>query len=180
VTPGSVARRYAKALYELSAEEKTVDANGQALAALAEAVKAVPAEQLAAGVLDAEARRKLGRALAQPFGADSTLGKFLQVVAERDRVSELPGIYYWYVKRLDEAAGRVRASVTSAADLRPDELQAVLDAFGKRAGREVVPEVATDAELLGGVVVELEGRVYDGSVRTRLARLAARMAGTDK
>jgi F0F1-type ATP synthase delta subunit len=37
--------------------------------------------------------------------------------------------------------------------------------------------VKTDEELLGGVVVELEGRVYDGSIRTRLARLAARMSG---
>jgi F-type H+-transporting ATPase subunit delta len=180
VTPGSVARRYAKALYELAAEEGAVDAIGQALAALAEAVKGVPAEQLAPGVLDAEARRKLGRALATPVGVDTTLGKFLRVVAERDRVSELPGVYYWYVKRLDEEAGRVRAGITSAVELRPNELQAVLGAFGKLAGREVVPEVVTDPELLGGVVVELEGRVYDGSVRTRLARLAAKMAGAEK
>ena len=40
----------------------------------------------------------------------------------------------------------------------------------------VAPPVP-DEELLGGVIVEIEGRVYDGSVRTRLARLAARMSG---
>jgi hypothetical protein len=41
-----------------------------------------------------------------------------------------------------------------------------------------VADVAVDPALLGGAVVELEGRVYDGSVKTALARLASRMAGT--
>jgi hypothetical protein len=46
------------------------------------------------------------------------------------------------------------------------------------AKREIVTHVTTDPSLLGGAVVELDGRVYDGSIRTALARLASRMAGS--
>ena len=38
-------------------------------------------------------------------------------------------------------------------------------------------ETPAKATLIGGLVVELQGRVYDGSVRTHLSRLAAKMAG---
>lgn len=177
MTPGSVARRYAKALYELALEDGSVAEIANALSELATAVRQIPADQIAPGVLDGDARRKLGQALAEPVGRDTTLGRFLQVLASNDRLSELPGVYYWFVKRVDEDAGRVRAVVTSAAVLAPNQLDAVVSAFAKLAGREVVPEATTDSDLLGGVIVELEGRVYDGSIRTRLARLAARMAG---
>ena len=78
---------------------------------------------------------------------------------------------------VDEEAGRVRASITTAAEPAAEDLDSIIATFRKTAGRDVVAEVKTDEELLGGVVVELEGRVYDGSIRTRLARLAARMSG---
>jgi F0F1-type ATP synthase delta subunit len=34
----------------------------------------------------------------------------------------------------------------------------------------------TDEELLGGLLIELEGKVYDGSIRTQLERMKQRIA----
>ena len=45
-------------------------------------------------------------------------------------------------------------------------------------GKQVVPTVAVDPELLGGIVVEVGSKVYDGSVRTQLERLAKELGGT--
>lgn len=177
MTPGSVARRYAKALYELAAEEGSVEQIATALAEIATAVAGIDANSLAPGVLDAASRRALGEALAGPVGPDSTLGKFLRLIVERDRVTELPGVQFWFVKRLDEEAGRVRATVTAANELTDSQTESIVAVFRPIAGRDVLPEVSSDPDLLGGAIVELEGRVYDGSVKTRLARLAARMAG---
>lgn len=177
MTPGSAARRYARALHDLAREEGNVVEVASALREIAEAVQGAAERTLSPGALDADSRARLGSALAAPLGADTTLGKFLRLVAERDRISELPGVYYWFLKQLDEDEGRVRASITTAAVPTAEELDAIVATFRRGAGRDVIAEVTTDESLLGGVIVELEGRVYDGSIRTRLVRLAARMSG---
>jgi len=174
---GAVARRYAKALYELANEEGGVEEVGQALAQLAQAVASAEEGALAPGILDRDSRRKLGTALAAPVGAGTTLGKFVRLVAERDRIATLPAINEWFVRIRDRAAGRVRLTLKAATALEQSQIDAVVAAFGNITDGNITAEVETDPSLLGGAVVELEGRVFDGSVKTRLTRLAARMAG---
>ena len=175
--PGSVAGRYAKALYELAVEEGTTGEIGDALEVVAGAVEEHGGGKLVTGAWSVEARRAMGRALGEPFGLESTFGRFLQLVAMRDRLVELPGVRHWYVRLTDAAAGRLRAKIVTANQLGQSELGAIVAALGRLASKEIVPEQSTNPELLGGVVVELEGRVLDGSVKTRLDRLVARMAG---
>jgi F-type H+-transporting ATPase subunit delta len=176
---GSVARRYARALYQLACEEGAVEQIGTGLREIAKAVEAVGVELLGEGVLDVDARRELGKTLAGGAGRDTTLGKFLLLVAERDRLGRLPEIAAWFAKLEDEAAGRVQLVITAAGELAPPELAAIRDAFRGVAKREIVTHVTTDPSLLGGAIVELDGRVYDGSIKTALARLASKMAGSN-
>jgi F0F1-type ATP synthase delta subunit len=42
--------------------------------------------------------------------------------------------------------------------------------------REVLPTTEVDPELLGGVTLDIGGTVYDGSLKTQLARLTKDMA----
>ncbi len=174
---GSVARRYAKALYELVAEEGAVADTAAALSELSIAIQSLADGVLAPGVLDGDARRKLGSAMAAPIGADSTLGKFVRLLAERDRLLILPTIYEWFVRIEDREAGRVRLTLKAATALDQNQVDAVVAAFGKVTDGKIAAAVEIDPDLLGGALVELEGRVFDGSVKTRLTRLAARMAG---
>jgi F-type H+-transporting ATPase subunit delta len=44
------------------------------------------------------------------------------------------------------------------------------------SGKDVVLQEATDPSLLGGLLIELEGKVYDGSVRTQLEKMKQRIA----
>jgi F-type H+-transporting ATPase subunit delta len=43
--------------------------------------------------------------------------------------------------------------------------------------KKIIPTLKTDPTLLGGVVVELEGKTYDGSLAARLAEAQRRLAG---
>ena len=45
------------------------------------------------------------------------------------------------------------------------------------AHKKIVPTINLDGALLGGVVAELEGKIYDGSLATRLAQAQRRLAG---
>jgi F-type H+-transporting ATPase subunit delta len=176
MTPGSIARRYARALYDLATAEGNADEVGGFLTAVAGAVSDA-GDDLMPGVLATEERQKLGASLARPFGTDSTFGKFVQLVALRDRLNEMPGIDHWFLRYQDEAAGRVRLKVCTPEQLSTEASDSIIRTFSKVAGKEILAETTVDPSLLGGAVVELEGRVFDGSIKTKLARMAAKMAG---
>jgi len=173
----AIARRYAKALYELAAEDGVVDAIADELATLAQAVREVGAEALQPGSRDSESRIRLAEKIGSALGVDSLLTRFVRVLADNDRLGELPAICEWFVKIRDVAAGRVRAFVTASAALSEADLERLTAVFSSLVGKLVVPEVAIDDSLIAGVVVEVEGRVFDGSVRSSLQRLGERMAG---
>ncbi len=177
MTPGAIGRRYGRALFELAADSGELEQVGAGLAELAVAVGGLDAGSLAPGLLAAGQRRQLATALTDKFGRASLLGRFLGVLATNDRLEQLPGIHESFERLQDAAAGRVRTQVRSAFPLSDAERAALRQRFETITGRNVLDLVEVDATLLGGVTVEAEGRVYDGSIRTQLARLERRMAG---
>jgi F-type H+-transporting ATPase subunit delta len=174
---GAIARRYGRALFDLATEAGSVDEVAGQLAELAAAVESLEAGALAPGLLSPAQRESLATALAARVGAASLVAKFIGVLAANDRLEQLPGVRDAYEKLADTAAGRVRVTVRSASPLSDSERAALKTKFESITGRRVVDTVEVDADLLGGVTVEAEGRVYDGSVRTQLARLERQMAG---
>jgi F-type H+-transporting ATPase subunit delta len=173
----AIARRYAKALYELAAEDGSVDAVGADLVILTEAVREIATDALQPGSLTAEVRRRIADKIAESVGRESLLARFVRVLADNDRLAELPAVCDWFARIRDLAAGRVRAAVTAATALSAADLQRLTSVLSGLVGKQVVPEVAIDEALIAGIVVEVEGRVFDGSVRTSLQRLSERMAG---
>ncbi len=67
------------------------------------------------------------------------------------------------------------------ADLRGRAGRRGSRAGGGRArgdcGKKIIATVKVDKALLGGVVAELGGKIYDGSLATRLAHAQQRLAG---
>jgi F-type H+-transporting ATPase subunit delta len=177
VNTTAIARRYAKALFDLAAEDGEVDAVSLNLDLLAVAIRDVDADALRPGALGIELREQIGERLALTLGAESLLAGFLRVLARNDRLAELPAVSESFHSIQDAAEGRVRASITTATALSDAELDRVKAVFSQLVGKQVVPELMIDDSLLGGVVVEVEGRVFDGSLRTNLEHLSERMAG---
>ena len=77
----------------------------------------------------------------------------------------------------DHTLGRVRARVLSAQPLSEESRARIREIFERQTGKRVIAEAGVAPELLGGAVVGLEGRVFDGSVRTRLERLRRVLSG---
>jgi F-type H+-transporting ATPase subunit delta len=177
MTPGAIGRRYGRALFELASEAGNLDEVAAGLTALASAVASQEPGSLGAGMLSQEQRSTLAAALVGKIGAGTLLGKFVGVLVENDRLDQLPAVAERFTALQDTAAGKVRIHVRSAAPLSDAERSALRTKFEKITGRQVLDTAEVDAELLGGVTVEAEGRVYDGSIRTQLARLERRMAG---
>ena len=63
------------------------------------------------------------------------------------------------------------AVVTSAVPLTDDERRALIAKLQAHSGRTVQAEYRLDATLLGGMIVELDGTVYDNSLKRQVSRL---------
>ena len=83
-----------------------------------------------------------------------------------------------YAKLWNAQRGVVAAEAVSAVPLDAAQTRDVAKALGAATGREVDLPARVDPRLLGGMLVKMEGRTYDGSVRGRLLALRRTLAGT--
>ena len=73
----------------------------------------------------------------------------------------------------DEYCGIVRGVVYSPYSITDEEKQTLEETIGKKIGKTVRLDLKIDPELIVGVRVEVEGKVFDGSMKNRIERLKA-------
>lgn len=176
----SVAKRYAKALFALGVEDGTesFEAIGAELARISGTMANEEIARVASDpTLDPKSRQSIAGHLSEALGLSRTLENFLAVVAENNRLGALRAIETDYRVLVDRRLGRVRARIRSASPLDQEGVRQITDAFARKTGKAVLAHVLVEPELLGGVAVEIEGRVYDGTLRSELERLRASLAG---
>jgi F-type H+-transporting ATPase subunit delta len=173
-----LAKRYARALLDLAREEGSLEAAGEELARGVAVFQEPRLRPLVLSpVIDASARLRTANAVVDALGVSRTVGNLLRLLAERDRLTLLPDVARWYDALVDEEVGRARATIRSAAPLGATERSELVE-LAKRLTRrrEVIATTDVDPELLGGAVLDVGGIVYDGSLKTQLARLMKDMA----
>ncbi len=70
--------------------------------------------------------------------------------------------------------GIVASRIVSAVELSEEERGRLIAALRKLSGKNIEAEYATDPAIMGGVIVRLDDRIFDGSVRRQLQRLRTR------
>jgi len=173
----TIARNYAEAAFQLGEESGQLAEYAELLDAVAAAIQTTPriADVLMSPrVPKAEKVRLIGEGLQS---APKPFRLFVQAVVRRGRAPLLPEIAAGYVQLLDQKLGRVRAGVTLARE--PDgALRATIERdLGRALGKEVIATFSTDAAILGGTIVRVGDRIYDGSVRRRVTRLRRHLLG---
>jgi len=180
-TVHSLARRYARALFDAAARQ---DPDGplalrdelRAFAPLLTGHAELRQALLHPG-LGAEPRRRVLAALADRAGASVLLRRLVELLASRDRVVLLPDVVEAYADIVNAARGVVSAAVVSAVALPEPQARALAAALGGRGGPAEL-HCRVDPELVGGLLVTVAGKTYDGTVRTRLRALRRRLAAT--
>ena len=87
----------------------------------------------------------------------------------------LPGILRSFTLMHRRAAGRLDAIVEVPRPLTPEEETALRAAVDRYTGMRTTLAVRVNPELIGGVRVQIDGRVLDNSLQTRLAGLRERL-----
>jgi F-type H+-transporting ATPase subunit delta len=174
---GSLSRRYTKAVFELAREAGQEDPIGQELESFLTAYTGSPLQTVLNNpAFEAASRKKVLIEVAKSLQLSPVTVHFLSLLLERDRLTYLASIVSCYRRFLNEAKGRVEAKLVGTAPLRPATLEKLRQVLGGISGKEVVLHEESDPELIGGVLIQMEGKVYDGSVRTQLEKMKQRIA----
>ena len=99
------------------------------------------------------------------------VGRFLAILARRDRLELVPEIAQVFRRLLHEHRGIAVAQVTTAVPIDERQKSVIASRLGQRVGKTVILETRVDPSILGGVVAQIGDNVIDGSVRGRLERL---------
>jgi F-type H+-transporting ATPase subunit delta len=178
----SVARRYARALFSLSVED-TASGSGSGsgiettLQKLAELQQALSESAEGRALLEPGAPLARQRHLVEKLAVDlgPLLTSFLGLVVARGRFDGLPQIVLALRGLVDAHLGRVRAKVTTPFALAPEDLKRVGLGLAAATRRTIVLQSQVDPSLIGGLVAEVGGVQYDGSLRTQLSRLKSEL-----
>jgi F-type H+-transporting ATPase subunit delta len=174
----TIARNYAEALF--AAGEAKGKGQVEQFGELIDAVAgAVAADERIAVVLESPrvAKAVKGQILERALKGEAPVEfvRFLQAVVRRGRQALFAEIAQEYQGLVDLKLNRVHAGVTLTAEPDPRTETQIVERLTQVLGREVRAHFRADPSILGGVVVRVGDRIFDGSVRRRLATLKRRM-----
>ncbi len=116
----------------------------------------------------------IGKIIAR-MGASKILRNFLFIIADRQRMHALPEIVAAFQEVIRQRQGIAEAEISSAAELGTAQKAEFKKTLERLTGKRVEPKYSLDPALLGGAIVRIGDTIYDGSLRSRLNRLRARL-----
>lgn len=168
----TIARPYAEAAFRLAEDSQAIVSWSDALARLAAVATSSEVAQLLGN--PRVSATQLTELLVSLSGtADATLRNFIAALVENKRVTVLPSVHEQFEVLKNEREGMLDAHIDSALPLDDSQVSGLVSDLERRFKRKIRPQVRVDAELIGGVLVRVGDEVIDGSVRGKLASMAA-------
>ncbi len=165
----TVALRYAETLFELAERHEGLEVFGAGI-------------ETVAGLLDDEAQVRLfletprisdadKKAVLRKAFADRIpkhLMNFLLITIDKRRQRLLREIARQFRALVDEHMGREHVEVTVARPVDDETRAMVAKRLSALLGKEAIPHIRVDPDILGGIIVRTDDTIYDGSVKRRL------------
>ncbi len=168
-----IAKRYARALVELSEEKKTVDKTKADLAAFVGAVDALPAMQklFASPVFTPENKKAVIKDLAGKLSMQPTTQRFVEHLAETGRIRYVKDVHEAFQEILTERQNRAAVRLTTAVALNNGDLADIKQKLERLTGKQVDIDSRVDATLIGGAKAQIGSTIYDGTIKNQLNKM---------
>ena len=175
----TVARRYAAALADVVLDRGEAAEVQAELATWEAMIQSTPnlVEVLRNPTIALDQKRAVLDKLIERANPRPTTANFLKVLLQNQRLTNLAEINRKLAETLDERAGMVAATVTTARAVPESSQQQLHAKLTGMTGKKVRVNFATDPDLLGGIVTRIGSTVYDGSVRNQLQMIKEKMTG---
>jgi len=174
----TIARPYAKAIFEHALAEKKLAQWSDYLLVFAQAVLDSNASEFIANPASTNEQQieLLTAVCSTKDKEDKPLSNLISLLATNKRLMLLPEIKALYEVHRAEQEKTLGVDVISYADFSAVQQQHLIDALSKRLQRNVSLKISIDQSLLGGAVVRAGDLVIDGSVRGKLNKLSTDLA----
>ncbi|MCC6240827.1 MAG: ATP synthase F1 subunit delta [Phycisphaerales bacterium] len=164
-----LASAYAQSLLDLAVARQAEQSIGAELAAIAQMLREQPQAQalLENPSIGIEERRTV---IEKAFKGQITplLYNFMQVANQHAMAGKLREIAAAYQYLLDCRQGRIEVDMTVPQPMEPADLERVRQRIGQALNKTVVLHQRVEQELIGGMVLQIDDRIIDASVRTQL------------
>ena len=174
----SVTRQYVTALADVAIAQGAADAVTQQLTGFG-GLYAESAELrnfLSSPAVTREAKHRVLEKLLARVGGSKVVRNFLFVLVDHQRTQSLPEIIAAFQEEIKRREGITEAQVSSAVELSKTQKAEMEFTLERMTGKRVEAKFSLEPSLLGGAVVRVGDTVYDGSLRSRLNNLRARLA----
>lgn len=173
----TIARRYAQALAEQAVADGKVQEVDADMAVIRDALEAsddlrfifsspvIPRDKKAHIVKDVLTGK-----------VDALTVRFLEMLIGKRRETIFGDVVAAYSALRDKELGVTDAQVRVALELSDSGKEALVSALESLTGGTVRMTSTTDESLIGGIVIQIGDRVYDGSAVNQLATLRERLA----
>lgn len=172
-----VARVYAEALLHAAEKRNQVQEVWEELDSLVADLFAAKPELevfLSSGAIGRNAKESVLRKVFEGRASELFLN-FLMVLNRHDRLDLLRAVRQSYRDLMNIRARRIVVQVRTAAPLEDDQRQRLIENIRESLHLEPVLEERVDPDLLGGLVLRVGDRMFDGSVRSRLLKLREKL-----
>lgn len=100
---------------------------------------------------------------------------FMNLLIDRHRENELDAILAYYTRLANQERGMEDALVTTVQPLSEEESESLKQHFGKLTDKKIRIQNVVDPSILGGMIVQIGDRLFDGSVAGKLERFKRRV-----
>ncbi len=173
IEPSTIARPYARAAFAVAGEDKAIAEWSSFLQILDGAVQD---EQIARTIANPSiSAKQIAQAICEGFGEQISehQKRFICLLAEGKRLGMSSHIVRLFdVYRADQEQS-VNASIVSAKQIDPKQLEGLHKTMEERLKKRVVIEETRDEKLIGGAKIYVGDQILDGSYQEKLAQLAA-------
>ena len=166
---GLVAKRYARALFEVAQENHLLDQVAADLETMIDIIQNTEGFTtfLYHPSIEKEAKKDL---MEKAFGESiSWVSKnFMLLLIDSGREDVLEEIYAEYSKLSNEAKGVSLVTAVTAVPLGEEEKQELVQIYGQKLKKAIQLNNVVDPTIIGGMVVKIGDRIYDGSLKRKL------------
>jgi F-type H+-transporting ATPase subunit delta len=166
----NIAKRYARAFFEIAGEEKRYEEYYLELVRFSDVLKDNKSlgEFLANPIFAQSDKKAVVEAILEKISVSTLTANFLKLLVDKRRIDILSDIEGCYRELMDDALRKVRVTVKTAFPLTGELSNRLQTRLESLTGRAVEMTVLEDSALLGGIVVRVGDTLYDGSIRTQL------------
>jgi len=168
-----IAKKYAKALLGIGLNNGNYEALGQDLDKMADLLGESRDLRvvLRSPAFPKSARKRIANKIGERLGLATTTVKFIELLIHRKRMDHFFMITKTYRDLCDEVAGRTRVTLATPLELPSDLEPEIKSLIEFMTGKEAILSLEKDPALIGGVLVKIGNFVYDGSLRSQIAKL---------